>query len=103
MMGLYVVFGALAAFGLLCALWVALGGLLNGGQLLGLCRCESAKDGLKAVRRWYWLRNTGLVSGCLILVDCGLTPEERETLQSIGPWIEICDRDSLSLSELERT
>ena len=94
---------ASSRFGLLCALWAVLSGLLSGRtSLFGLCPCKTKTEGLAAVRRWRWLNNMGFVSGPLILMDYGLTPEERTVLQSIGPWIEIYDRDTLSLSELER-
>ena len=102
-MGLYILFGVLAAFGLLCALWAVFGRMLADNSLWGLCLCKSLEDGLAAARRWYWLRNSGLVSCSLILVDCGLTLAEREFLQNIGPWIEICDGDWFPLSELEHT
>ena len=101
-MGLYVVLGALAAFGLLCALWVVFGGLLTGASLRGLCFCSSLEEGLAAARRWRWLWNAGVVSLPLILVDQGLPPADREILQGIGPWIEICDGNSFPLWELER-
>lgn len=102
-MGLYVIFGALAAFGLLCALWAVLGSLLTSStSLFGLCPCKTKTEALAAIRRWQWLRDMGLVSHSLILLDCGLSSGEREALQHIGPWIKIYDRDALSLSELEQ-
>ena len=87
-MGGFIVLGALAAFGLVCALWVLIGLLLpkRGGTVIWL-----GDDALTAAQRHLWLREMGLTRDQLIL------PErenlDREWFSSRG--IEICSREEL--------
>ena len=87
----YVVLGALAAFGLLSALWAALGWLLPSGKGCALvCRGEPDPG---IVSRWKWLRGLGLLRCPLIAVDAEQTNGE----------IEICaGEDLLARLEMER-
>lgn len=68
----YVIVGMLAAFGLLCALWVMFGWLLPGGN--GGCLICAAKE-LCLVKRLLWLRELGLLR-CPICVYGADTDEE---------------------------
>ena len=83
-----------AAFGLLCALWACLGFLLPGQKgtvMVYYCRGESL-DAL--IRRHRWLRDMGLLSCRLIIVDGGMTEQQRQLLEN-KQGIEICDGQSL--------
>ena len=69
------VFGA---FGLICAAWALFGFLLpgqRGATAVLLCRGDPAEEAV--LRRYLWLYNTGLVRCPLLMVDCGLSKEQR--------------------------
>lgn len=72
----YAVIGMLAAFGLLCALWVSFGALLPGsGKTVIYCIC--AKENAPAVhRRWRWLRELGLIRGRMVILCDGKRARE---------------------------
>ncbi len=103
-MGWYLLVGALAAFGSLCALWALLGWLLPGGRgLTAVCFCGPGLGQLPALRRWCWLRDLGLIRGKLLIVDCGISEKERKILAQMGAGIEIWDPAALpGRLELER-
>lgn len=89
-MVMWIILSVFAAFGVLCALWACLGFLLPGQKGVAMvyyCRGESL-DAL--IRRWRWLRDLGLVRCRLILVDGGLTEEQKQMLAN-RQGIEICD------------
>lgn len=90
----YVILGMLAAFGLLCALWVMFGWLIPGGK--GGCLVCVGKS-FSLVKRLMWLREMGLLQCPLWVQGENLSEEERAWLRSLG--IEIC---SLKGLELER-
>lgn len=103
-MGIFVLIGALAAFGLVCALWTIAGALLpgrRGGAVTVLCR-----PGLQeapAVRRYGWLRDLGLLCEPILLVDCGLSEVERKELCRLGRHVEFCSlEDVIARLEVER-
>lgn len=91
----YVVLGVLAAYGVLCMLWAALGWLLPGGRGgATVCMCRAGLKEEFFIRRWCWLRGLGLIEGVLLVIDCGLGPAERA-------WLEKCrDVEFCSLEEL---
>ena len=93
-MFLWVVICVFAAFGVLCALWACLGFLLPGqkGAVTVYCCHGQRVDAL--IRRQQWLRDMGLVSGRLIIVDCGITEQQRKLLAQKS-WIGICQPDGL--------
>lgn len=69
-MGIYVVMGALAAFGAWCILLMLLGLLIPGGKdLTAVAVCHGSGECLLQRRRWRWLRRMGLVKGKLLLID----------------------------------
>ncbi len=94
MLGL-VILCVFAAFGVLCVLWVLLGCLLPrycGTAMVCACHGEDP-DGL--IRRHRWLRDLGLIHCPLILVDCGMTEQQKHLLEG-RHGIEICTPEELS-------
>lgn len=89
----YLVVAVLAAFGVLSLLWALF------GWLLPVCRegwilCPGKPGELSAVYVFLWLRSVGLVKCPLVLVDLGLSREERACLTEKG--IEIWGLAELS-------
>lgn len=84
-----------AAFGILCVLWVCLGWLLPGQKgACTVCVCRGQEiDAL--LRRHRWLRDLGLLRYTLILVDEGMTEQQRKVLEG-KHGIEICTREQLA-------
>ncbi len=66
-MAAWVILGALAAFGALCALWVLFGALLPGQRGTVMVCLQPDPDA--AVRRHRWLRDLGLLRCPVIVVD----------------------------------
>ena len=94
-MAMWILVGMLAAFGALCALWVLFGFLLpvqHGTVTVCLCCGQGQEEHL--IRRHRWLRDMGLTHSPLILLDGGLTEQERERLTRQG--ITICDLAELT-------
>lgn len=89
-MGGFIVLGMLAAFGLVCALWVVAGLLLpkHYGTIVYV-----GDETRVAAQRHLWLREMGLTRDQLILLECA--DEDRDWLQSQG--IEIISREDLIL------
>ena len=100
----YVIIGALAAFGLVCALWAALGWLLPGSTGAALvCVVRPGRAEEAVIRRYRWLRDLGLLKGPLLLVRQGWEGPEAEALLRRCPGIEFCEPEELaSRLELER-
>ena len=69
----YAIVGFLAAFGALCVLWILLGAWLTGPASGRVILCPPPGREEKAVRRWQWMRNLGLVKGALTVV-CAQRP-----------------------------
>ena len=81
-MAALIVLAVLGAFGLLCAVWVLFGFLLpgqRGAAAVLICRGQTEEEAV--LRRYLWLYNTGLVRCPLLLVDCGLSQDERTRLE----------------------
>ena len=99
-----VLIGALAAFGLLSAVWAAGGWLLPGGRDgMAVCFCLPGLKQLSTVRRWHWLREVGLLRCPVILVDCGLSEKEKKELARWCNETELCSQEALcERLELER-
>lgn len=77
-MAALIVLAVLGAFGLLCVLWVLFGFLLpgqRGGAAVLLCRGDPEEEAV--LRRYLWLYNAGLIRCPLLMVDCGLTEQQR--------------------------
>ncbi len=101
----YFIVGMLAAFGLLCALWALLGWALPGdGNSAAVCLCHAGLKEINAVRKLLWLRDWGFLKCPVLLVDCGLSEEEKRQLSKLSDYIEFCELEALAARlELERT
>lgn len=88
----YVLLGMLAAFGLVCAVWL-LCGLFTRNEKAGNL-VYFGEDVHICAQRYIWLREMGLVSDRLLIPDDGLEEQERQWLEAQG--IEICSRDVLT-------
>lgn len=81
-MAALIILAVLGAFGLLCAVWVLFGFLLpgqRGAAAVLLCHGEAAEEAV--LRRYLWLYNIGLIRCPLLLVDCGLSRQDRARLE----------------------
>lgn len=103
-MGWFILMGALAAFGFICAIWAAVGWLIpgnRGGATVCLCRPGLAER--NTLRRYVWLREMGLLRDPILLVDCGLNEDERKELSRLGRCVEFCSLEELPARlEVER-
>lgn len=88
----YVLIGMLAAFGLVCAVWILCGLFFRGGKTGSLVFL--GEDAHICAQRYIWLREMGLVRDRLLIPDNGLEEQERQWLEAQG--IEICDRVELA-------
>ena len=87
----YVLLGFLAAFGLVCVLWVLVGMFLPGSGRCTLILICDPKAESAILRRIIWLREMGLLRCGILLSGCGLTGQQREQLRKKYPTIEFCD------------
>lgn len=89
----YVLVGTLAAFGLICVIWLVCGLFLPDCRG-GICLLNGPLDekNLATARRWIWLREMGLLCGPLTALESQLTAEEREWLICHG--FEICSLEA---------
>ena len=85
-----ILFGTLAAFGALCALWLLWGIWLpgDGAGLMVYC-WQNSVQGRGFVIRWRLQWDLGLLRGRLVVFDLGLTPEDRAFLTRWGRNVEI--------------
>lgn len=98
-----VILGFFVAMGVLGVLWAGVGWLLPGGS--GGVTVLFCGPGLKEepfIRRWRWLRGMGLIQSPLLVIDRGLTPEEKAWLSECE-FVEFCGLEELPARlELER-
>lgn len=91
---LYVIFGFLAAFGLLCAALV-LRGLCF--QVRSKCTvaviCPKGRE-IAVIRRFCCLRQFGLTSASLTVLDASLTRRQQRQIQSRYPYIYFSTRQA---------
>ena len=101
-MAIWIILTILAAFGALCALWALFGFLLAGqrGAVL-VCLCRPGHGEEAVIRHYGWLRDLGLLRVPLVLIDGGLTEEERARLLKCRQGVVICDPEELP-SRLEQ-
>lgn len=94
----WIFFSVLAAFGALCVLWALFGFLLPGqrGAVL-VCLCRPGHEEEAILRHYGWLRGLGLLRAPLLLIDGGLTEEERARLLKGRPGVELCGPEILAL------
>lgn len=101
-MATLIILAVLAAFGALSIIWVLFGFLLPGQRgtaMVYLCREDGIEE--QILRHYGWLRDLGLVRCPLLLIDCGMTDEERTRLLKNKQGVEICTMEELS-SRLEQ-
>lgn len=94
-MAWYFIVGALAAFGLICILWILYGCLLGkavDGMLV--CICDGCREE-DLLLRYSQLRGAGLLHCPFILADSKLSPREQEILQRRHPGLEFCTLEQL--------
>ena len=84
----YVLLGLLAAFGLLCALWVLLGIWLTGSRRCTVVLLCGAEAEAALLRRLLWLRESGLLRCGILLSGRGLTEAQRRHIQKKYPAVE---------------
>lgn len=99
---LEVILSLLAVTGLLSLSWLLLGRILTpagNGETVSLVPGRGEGENLEqAVRGLLWLRGGGLLSGDILIVDCGLTPAGRATAVALclrEPGVEICPLSQL--------
>lgn len=98
----WIILTVLAAFGGLCVLWTLFGFLLpgqRGAAVVCICRGNAREE--QIIRYYGWLRDLGLVHAPLLLVDSGITEDERARLLRCRQGIEICTMEELP-SRLEQ-
>ena len=84
-MVMWVIIGALAAFGCFCAAWTALGWVLgagNGG--FAVCPDLTTPEGRRFLRRCLWLRDMGLLRCGIYAPDTGLSAGQTQWLRDKG-------------------
>lgn len=102
-MAWYAVMGVLAAFGLLCAVWVIIGLFLPASGTVAVM-CDGSERTL--IRRYYWLRELGLTRCCLVLLDSKLSVHYQQRVMAACKDIEFlslaqwCDRCGEARKEL---
>jgi hypothetical protein len=101
-MASWILLSVLAAFGVLCVIWALFGFLLPGqrGTVL-VCLCHPGNREEAIIRHYGWLRDLGLLKAPLVLIDGGLTEEERARLLGCRQGVEICSPEEL-FSRLEQ-
>lgn len=101
-MATMIVLAVLAAFGVLSMLWALLGFLLPGQRGTAMVYLwHDHGEGEQALRHYGWLRDLGLLRCPMLVIDCGMTEEERTRLLKNRPGVEICTLEELS-SRLEQ-
>ena len=93
----------LAACGVLSILWAAFGFLLPGQRGVVMVCLDGRGKEEAVIRRDGWLHGLGLVRGPLVLIDQGLSEQERERLLRMELNVVICTWEGLpSILEQER-
>lgn len=101
-MATLIILAVLAAFGVLSVIWALFGFLLPGQRGTAMvCLCRGDGEEEIVLRHYGWLRGLGLVRCPLLLVDCGITEEERTRLLHLKQGVDICTMEELS-SRLEQ-
>lgn len=100
MAALLVIF-VLAACGVLSILWAAFGFLLPGQRGVVMVCLDGRGKEEAVIRRYSWLRGLGLVRGPLVIIDRGISEQERERLLRMEQDVVICTLENL-ISSLEQ-
>ena len=100
---IYVLFGALAAFGLLCLGWMSAGWALSGGSggsVVCICRPDGGEHFF--LRRILLMQELGLIRSPVILLDEEMS-EQTRLLAEKGNCVRAADWNELKQKvELER-
>ena len=84
-MGNWFVLAMLAAFGVFSGLWALAGFFLPRQRRTAMvCVCRCAFVSQAAIRRHRWLCSLGLMRCPLIIIDGGMTEEDRHRLEKQG-------------------
>ena len=101
---LEVILSLLAVAGLLSLSWLLLGQILTpAGNRETLSLIPGKGDGEdleQSVRGLLWLRGGGLLTGGIVIVDCGLSPTGRAIAAALclrEPGVEICPLSEVSV------
>ena len=101
---LEVILSLLAVVGLLSLSWLLLGHILTpagNGETVSLVPGQGDGEDLEqAVRGLLWLRGGGLLTGSVVIVDCGLSPEGRAIAAALcvrEPGVEVWPLSQLSV------
>lgn len=101
---LEVILSLLAVAGLLSLSWLLLGQILTpAGNRETLSLIPGKGDGEdleQSVRGLLWLRGGGLLTGSIVIVDCGLSPTGRAIAAALclrEPGVEICPLSEVSV------
>lgn len=98
-----ILIGTLAFFGAFAALWLLWSWLLGKGMGAVVLLFVGRPCREQALLRCRRLRELGLLSGGVLVVDCGLTPPERRVLERKYPeYVFLMPEELPSGSELER-
>ena len=101
-MATLIILAVLAAFGVLSVMWTLFGFLLPGQRgTVMVCLCRGDGEEEPVLRHYGWLRDLGFVRCPLLLVECGITEEERTRPLSLRQDVEICTMEELP-SKLEQ-
>ena len=87
----YVLLGLLAAFGLVCMMWVLFGFLLPGSRRCTVVVLCSPEQETALLRRLLWLRELGLLRCGIYLSGRGLTDHQRRYIQRKYRSVEFFD------------
>lgn len=92
----YFVLGALAAFGLFCALWLILGAMLPCWQgCMLLCLCGKEKDLESCLFCYRFLHGIGIVKAPLLIPAASLSEDARQRILEKHKNIEFCTLEEL--------
>lgn len=90
----YIFLGFLAAFGLLCILWILFGFLLPGSVR---CRiaviCPRGRE-IATIRRFCLLREFGLLRFELVVINSALNPRQKRFIAEKYPFIRFCSQQT---------
>lgn len=94
---LYVIFGAAAAFGVLCAIWVVLGSLIPGSRGCRVTVSCPAGEEMAVIRRYLWLRELGFTRSGLTVLHSALPPARQQAIRQRHPYIEFSTKEQEEL------
>ena len=93
MLGL-ILLGCLAAFGALCGLWLLVGMWIPGDRAGLTIYCwRDSTAGRGFVVRWRTQWELGLLQGRLLIIDLGITADDRQFLTRWGKNLEILETE----------